>query len=67
MAARLGAATTIVAKVEMSYKIIQTLDFVKVTICNCVNLLLVTFVDLYCRSVEMSMVWPTRPTSLSRT
>ena len=33
MAARLGAATTIVAKVETPYKIILILDFVKVTIC----------------------------------
>ena len=34
MAARLGAATTIVAKVETPYKIILILDFVKVKICN---------------------------------
>ena len=33
MAAKLGAATTIVAKVEIPYKIILIFDFVKVTIC----------------------------------
>ena len=33
MAAKLGAATTIVAKVEILYKIILIFDFVKVTIC----------------------------------
>ena len=34
---------------------------------NLHQVLLLTFVDLHCRSVEMSMVRPTRPTSLSKT
>ena len=43
MAARLGAATTIVAKVETPYKIILILDFVKVRICiKCACSLLLT-------------------------
>ena len=36
-------------------------------LCKSENLRLLTFVDLHCRSVEMSTAWPTRPTFLSRT
>ena len=66
MAARLGAATTIVAKVETN----AVQNYSDFGLCKSENLhqvRLLTFVDLHCRSVEMSTAWPTRPTFLSRT